>query len=281
METKNYMGQNQKILNKWQKAFEMNGGDSNKFCWDGIMFKGKLEQEKGTNNWARNESEDHIENQLWFEAKPRILFLTKEQNIKDGDAWDLRIESYRNSDKELDVKYKFNRMLVYILYGLANTTSDITVKFDDITNKDALKLADEHPFARINCNKEGGKDSCPNTRLSDAMHIYGTYLLEQINNLDADVFVCCGSTYSGYHIDKKNLSLDFLNHNGYDFKYAGDKFNDIYYDKEKNKLAIDSFHISYPFRKDEDLYNQCVQTYYQFLRVHPNFLKLLRKQRVR
>ena len=39
MSTKNYMAENQRILDEWQKAFEKNGGNADNFSWDGILFK--------------------------------------------------------------------------------------------------------------------------------------------------------------------------------------------------------------------------------------------------
>ena len=282
MKIKDYLGKNQEILDKWQKEFESRGGDSSKFCWDGLMFKGELYREEGTNNWIHDEGKDSIENKLWNEVKPRILYLTKDQNLRPGDdevpAWDVRIESYHDSESnELITGSKFNRMLVYTLYGLAHTTPEKTVKFDDIDNHKALKFVDKFPFARINCKKEGGGSSCSNQVLRDAMEEYSTFLEEQINNLDADIFVCCGSTFSGYRIDKNNPTLDFLNHHGYHFEYAGDKSIDIYYDKEKNKVAIDSYHLSYTSEADKAMYDEMVKTYFTFLQAHPDFLKSIKR----
>ena len=38
MSTKNYMAENQRILDEWQKAFEKNGGNADNFSWDGILL---------------------------------------------------------------------------------------------------------------------------------------------------------------------------------------------------------------------------------------------------
>ena len=280
MKTKDYMSKNQEIIKKWQKEYETRGGDSTKFCWDGIMFRGKLRKADNSNYWIHDESEDHRENQLWSEVKPRILFLTKDQNLGNEEAWDVRQESYLHPNSKPEEYWlrkdcPLFKMIVYSLYGLANTTPEKTICWNDIKDADALQFEENYPFARINCKKEGGTNCCPNPLLHKAIEEYSNYLEEQINNLHADIFVCFGSSEGGYEVDKQNLSLDFLNHHGYNFKYIGK--DNIYYDEVKNKVAIDSYHPNYRGIKDKEKYNEIVQTYYQFLQAHPDFLKLIKR----
>ena len=93
------MAENQRILDEWQKAFEKNGGNADNFSWDGILFKGEVYREGGSDNWVRKESDnDTVENELWDNAPIRILFLTKDQNVGDGGAWDSRINSFREKN---------------------------------------------------------------------------------------------------------------------------------------------------------------------------------------
>ena len=191
METKDFMGENQRILEKWQQEFEKAGGSADQFSWDGIMFKGAIYKD-GENKWGHSEGRN--ENQLWADAPLRILYLTKDQNTKGGPCWDTREESYRKTNSELetntlDTQYKFNRMLVYTLYGLARTTPTQMMGYKDFSNSEALEYIDKFPFARINCKKEGGESSCPDNILIDAMDQYGTYLEEQIKNIDADCLI--------------------------------------------------------------------------------------------
>ena len=274
METKDFMGENQRILEKWQQAFEKAGGSADKFSWDGIMFKGTIYEEDGTNNWLHKEGGN--ENQLWANAPLRILYLTKDQNTKGGPCWDTREESYYKTNSELenhtlDIEYKFNRMLVYTLYGLAKTTPDQMMKYD-FSNPEALEFIDKFPFARINCKKEGGESSCPDNILIDAMDQYGTYLEEQIKNIDADIFVCCGYSESS----QGNIILNFLNEHGYNFE-GPNKDASIFYDRKQNKIAINSYHLSYRSYSDEDMYDDIVSTYYEFLKKYPEFYKSHRK----
>lgn len=214
-----------------------------------------------------------MENELWDNAPVRILFLTRDQNVKDRFAWDSRINSFRkkNSAKEDNILAKtpaFAKRMAYITYGLANSTDNELVPLDYIRRhqSEMVKFLDSFPFAHVNCKKEGGGASCPDELLKKACEEYDYYLEQQIRNIDADVIVCCGSTDGGYRVDKGNYALDFLNHHGYNFDDLGcSRYSDIYYDAKRNKLAIDSNHLSYTSVSDQEIYDQDVETYHNFL----------------
>ena len=82
---------------------------------------------------------------------------------------------------------------------------------------------------------------------------------------DADLFICCGS-----HNDK-NIILENLNA-FYDnkFKWIGYA---TWYNEEDNKVAIDSYHLSYMKGGYQQRYEDIVKTYFDFLKYHPDFLK--------
>lgn len=215
------------------------------------------------------------ENELWSKAPLRILYLTKDQNTGDDVAWDVRSESFRYADEKyrptgmwLDTKTTFFRNLVYSLYGIGNTTAEkIAI---DFTNEKALEYADKHIFARINCKKEVGGATCSNDILRKAIESDNKYLKQQIDNLDADILVCCGYSQS---IEKTgSLILNFLNDNGYNFVPVVDEW--IYYYEKENKIAINSWHLS-DFRRFD--YSEMVLKYHEFLKKHPDFIKSHRK----
>ena len=90
-------------------------------------------------------------------------------------------------------------------------------------------------------------------------------LEKQIKKLDADIFVCCG--YSKAIEGSGNLILNFLNTIGYNFR--ADKIESwIYYDEENNKIAINSYHLSYPGFDYEGMIN----AYFEFLTIHQEFI---------
>lgn len=288
MKDYDYVAENERILNKWCKKYVEENQPlyprcpnlDEYFAKDGIMFMGEIVDEpkvypngEHTFRWKRKES--GMENELWSKAPLRILYLTKDQNTGNDVAWDVRSESFRYADEKykpadmwLDTTVTFFRNLVYSLYGIGNTTAERTAI--DFTNEKALEYADKHIFARINCKKEVGGATCSNAILKKAIERDDKYLKQQIDNLDADILICCGYSQS---IEKTgSLILNFLNDNGYNFQQEIDEW--IYYDKEKNKIAINSWHLS-DFRRFD--YSEIVLKYHEFLKKHPTFTESHRK----
>ena len=164
----------------------------------------------------------------------------------------------------LDTNNIFFRNLAYSLYGIVNTKpgcpADYTFK-----NEDALALVDNQIFARINCKKEVGVEKCDNRILQEAIYDENNYhfLKQQVLNLDADLFICCG--YSKSIENTGNHMLNFLNTIGYKFKAEIEDW--IYYDEEHNKAAINSYHPSYPRFN----YDGMMAAYSAFLQKHRVF----------
>jgi hypothetical protein len=280
-----YVTENERILKEWQDSYVKENQSRYPDCTnldqyftpDGIMFKGSFLPEQRTYpdgkkifRWKREKSGE--ENSLWAKAPLRVLFLTKDQNT-DGDiAWDVRSESFRYRSEEykpeemwLDTRSTFFRNLVYSLYGIMNTTANRPINYNDFNDKEALAFVDKQIFARINCKKEVGDAKCENPVLAAAIDRDKNFLKQQILNLDADILVCCGSQ------NDKNLILNTV----YDiyeneFKYMNfidGKGTGMHYNKKRNKLAIDAYHLSF-FKKGglEARYNENVGMYYEFLK---------------
>lgn len=282
-----YVAENERILNEWCERFVEDKKDDEAykgykiedyFAKDGIMFKGKFLPDrknypdgKSVFRWKRDCSGE--ENSLWTIAPLRILYLTKDQNSYGDVAWDVRSESFRYRDENfnpeemwLDTGVTFYRNLVYSLYGIMNSTANIQIGYNDFTDKEAVYFTDKQIFARINCKKEVGEDKCPDNVLFDVIKRDKFFLERQINNLDADIFVCCG--YSQSIPDSGNRMLNLLNSIGYHFK-PQDEEKWIFYDSDKNKVAINSYHLSY-LRFD---YVGMMSAYHEFLKNHPDFTK--------
>ncbi len=261
----NYVLEEEKILNEWWDEFKRNSNNPKIFAFDGILFRGKLV--KDSSGYWIHEHDIERTNKTWTEAGKRILYLTKDQNLGgEEEAWDDRKLSFKkkNSDKDnTDNRGEpFYRRILWTLYGLAMTTPEKKMEFDSFTNEEALNLSEQYPFAKINCRKEGGTSKCENYILEAAMNEYALFLEKQILNLDADIFVCCGSQLN------RNVMIEFLNKHGYNFNcvsYA------IWYDENKNKIAIDAYHPSYRKVTDENYYEEVVDSYFKFLKEHPQF----------
>lgn len=292
---KDYVAENQRILDKWRNDYVKRNKENWPGCFnlheyfapDGIMFKGEF---RGEERYFKKEKENEEtfsrvfrwvripsgeENALWANAPLRILFLTKDQNTGENPAWDVRSETFRYLSDEYkpeelwidSSRGNFFKNLVFLFYGLMNTKVDKKIDYHQINEKDALSYIDdeEHIFARINCKKEVGGAKCPNNVLANAIYDNNNkdFLKQQILNLDADIFVCCGLM---------SFMPNLLNDMGYHFEpQDDDKW--IYYDMEENKLAINSYHLSLPGFKYEGL----ISAYHEFLKKHPDFIKSHRK----
>lgn len=254
---KNYVEKNQKILDEWRENNENKYGERN-FADDGIMFRGKFKDYDGGKERLPDDAEQQ-ENKQWAEAPLRVLFLTKDQNAGGNDAWDVRSETGKLS-------YAFFRNLMYQLYGLVNTKPEYKPDYT-FTNEAAIELYNTFPIARINAKKEAGKSSLNNSTLKDYIERDGEFLQKQIENLDADIIVCCG--YSDNVEDTGNLLLNFLKDKcGYKFRKVSEW---MYYDYEKNKLAINNWHLSIR-KSSETIYKEMMDAYQNFLKEYPTFL---------
>ena len=258
---KDFVAENERILEKWRKSNEERGETN--FADDGIMYRGKIEPiANGTERYSNKEQE----NKMWNKAPLRVLFSTKDQNAGGYDAWDVRGETG-------NLSYAFFRNLMYQLYGLINTKPGYKADYK-FSNEEAIELYNTFPIARINAKKEAGGNSVSNNTLRFYIDRDSELLKEQILNLDADIFVCCG--YSDYTEESGNLLLNFLNNKCHYnlIKQPDDDW--IYYDENQNKIAINNWHLS-ARKSSEEWYNQIIDAYYRFLENHPDFTKSHRK----
>lgn len=279
---KDYVAENERILNEWREKYVKenqhlypkcpNLGDY--FANDGIMFMGEIVWDKNKCRWKRSENKEK-ENAVWDKEPLRILYLTKDQNTGYDVAWDARSESFINPRSDLETprlhKLSFFRNLVYSLYGILN--SEACRPMLDFSDEEALSCSCKHAFARINCKKEVGEDKCPNDILKKAIDNDKEYLKQQIDNLNADIFFCCG--YSESIVPTGSHILNFLNEIGYNFEQDSKEETGewIYYDKKSNKVAINSYHLSYSGFD----YNGLITAYSKFLKNHPDFMNSHRK----
>ena len=284
---KSYTQKNDDILQEWKERFQSNGEDVDKFSDDGIMYMGEMELDPHNNNpncYWRKPSDDECskENMMWTNCPVRFLFLTKDQNISDGNAWDVRTETYCDAKSEKGnyfvwKKYSFNKRMAYIFRGLVSVVEDgefMSLEEVKDDQQACVKAFEAYPVARINCKKEGGRSSCPIDILFNHMNKYKECLIKQINNLEADVFICCE------HHDSEepwfgtkglgNIFIEFLNDNGYNFEW---KENGIWIDEGKKKVAIDSYHLSNRSKGHTDLfiYDDIVKEFSDFYSANPNF----------
>lgn len=226
------------------------GDGYNGFCRDGLMLKGKIFKGK-EGYWGRTEGN---ENELWQNAPKRILFLMKDPNGNPNE--DMR--SWIGRQHASDITNRFFKNISFWLYGLNDLTRFGYYKcFEEINVVEKYsKCFDELPFSIVNCKKEsGGSRIQPETLL---FHVskYGKFLSKQLEILNPDIIVCGGGSGTVLSIARKNIytNLEFIRINDW-----------IYYNKENDKVLIDSFHpssiISY-----EEIYNDMMSSYLEHLK---------------
>lgn len=250
----NFVEKNNAILEEW-KASNLRHGEEN-FAPDGILYRGATH----ANEYCSWRDESGMENRLWANAKMRILFITKDQNAGEDEAWDVRTETgrvYLNSDS---IPLAFYRNLMYQLYGLVHTTADSVCDYT-FSNEDAIRLYDTYPVARINVKKEAGSSSVSYRKLRFYLERDREFIRRQIDNLDAHLIICCG--YSKKIEETGNLLLNFLNNNGYSFKQFSNN-GWIYYDEHRKKVAINAYHLSARI-SSEKMFTEMMADYHEFL----------------
>ena len=274
-EFNDFVGENQRILDEWEK-YNCQHEEKPNFAPDGIMYRGAWDQyhtEDGHIISERYEDENNKENELWANAPIRYLFITKDQNAWGGDAWDVRGETARYEYNSESIPLRFYRNFLYLLYGLSHTSNNVMCGYNDFTNAQAIETFDSVSVARINVKKQAGTKSISNAVLARYMDRDKDFIVRQVKNLDADVIICCGYSDS---VDKSgNQILNFLNDNLYNFKKVIDDW--IYYDEDKNKVAINAWHLSYLGVKEKDFFEGMISAYHEFLKGHQKFLESHRK----
>lgn len=258
-----YVAKNDRILEEWRKSDEKRGKTN--FANDGIMYKGEFYVDE---NSAVRRSRSNEDNTRWNECPLRVLFLTKEENA--DEAWDVRTETFYEKGEGIPpINNTVSGSFFYqneacLLYGLRNTTPEKMMLYDEFSWEEALKFSDEKIFARINCKKEAGGSTISDIVLWNAIKENYKYLKDQILNLDADILVCCGNQNDNNII--LNTVFDIYDN---EFKYVDcveGKGTGMHYNKKRNKLAIDAYHLSYFKGGLEARYNETVGMYYEFLK---------------
>lgn len=274
---KDYITENERVLKEWQKSYVnknqskypncTNLGDY--FAFDGIMNMGEFKIKNDGTIWR---DVCGNENEMWNECPLRILFLTKDENTNDDEAWDVRTETFYKKGNGLPSQNKtvsdsfFYQNEVCLLYGLLNTTPEKMIMYDDFSWEKALSCSGNAIFARINCKKEVGYGTLSNKKLEEAIKDkeYFDYLKDQILNLDADILVCCGNQ------NDQNIILNTIYsiyENEFDYVNCVEgKGTGMHYNTKRNKLAIDAYHLAFFKGGLEARYNETVGMYYEFLK---------------
>lgn len=118
----------QQILDEWRR-FAESKHDAEEFSEDGLLWRGLIYYADGS--WHRREGN---EEELWLNAKRRLLILTKDLN--DTEAWNIRQETGRQNTAVFSYQYgaPFIKNLRMWTYGLLHTTSEEVPDFKTVRN---------------------------------------------------------------------------------------------------------------------------------------------------
>lgn len=232
-----------KLFNIWKQEL---GYSDDKFAPDGLLFKG-LYQYRGKMMTDSNDTE--IEN--WRCAKNRILILTKDQNARNSDAWDVREESYSRDIEMTGFNGHRSRMCKYLatwVYAIDHLMDD---RIESILSSIPANVILSHWYkkaavARMNLKKIKGGSSITNSKfwkfITNSKE--KEFIIKQLNLYkDANIILCCASKYEGD--TEVNPILDFLKENYLpDLSQISKSNYTVYYSPSRDIKVLDLYHFA-------------------------------------
>lgn len=231
---KDYNSQLEPIFSRWMERSQLNdepceqGNGSIVFTKDGLMEK---------NDVGINVSES------WNNAKRRIMFLVKDQPAQwcdDSRLWlkdikDEKAQSRKTKESNRNIKPRFIHNLANLFWGLWNATPDYLCTPEQLNAsfEQVKECFNTHPFAYIECKKQGGGHSISDKTLLQYLNKYGDLLREEIELLDPNMIVCTNPHI--YVFVQKMYGEDFGQIAGH---------NSLRIDMRRQKLIFCSYHPS-------------------------------------
>lgn len=189
---------------------------------------------------------------LWEEAKRKIMFLLKEPNGNEGDDYKDWNWSEGNS--------VFGNVLAYWLEGLLTTTPTYCPTYSELSqNISRYQIFKKQPFAIVNIKKEAGDSIADWDEIWEHAIKNKVFLKNQIRQILRPNIIVCGGSNDNNNDYRKMISIvkDIL----YDDEKNGFvKINNwCHYNKSIDVLLIDSYHptmrSSYSTKIDDMLLN--------------------------
>lgn len=222
-----------KLFECWQEQFEIN--EHTNFCRDGLIFNGELWNEL-KNRYSGNQEE------LWMNAKRKVLFFMKEPNENAG-------EDYREWGLYLKTSSTFFRFIYSWLNGLSTVTANSPIP--PMTTELDLSL----PLCIVNAKKASGDSSASYNEIWEHEEKYKDLLRQQFDIYFPNIIVCGGS-WKMVNIAKRIYS---------DITFTKmENSNWIWYSVEKQLVLIDSYHPG-AFESNEEKYDTLIQHFQRFL----------------
>lgn len=182
--------------------------------------------------------------------KPKILWILKEANSPEDEAWDyqslLRIDNLKSKQELLSI-ISIKRV-IYTSYGLLNGFKQ-WADFPNIKNEEVYSSAEE--IAYININKMPAGSTSDDNLIYSAYERYKDVISKQIKVYDPDILIF-GNTLK--------YLFDDLDLNNNEKKYYDEKTGNTTYFKKNNKLYIHAWHPGKWTTKEEVYCNEIINT---------------------
>ena len=187
----------------------------------------------------------------WNDINPKVLFILKQPNSDD-----LLGEDYREYDFDTCYSEQVWKELIGRMYGIMNTTEQEIPDYNKAMNPKTLKEAFTHyPFAVINIIKDIGAGTTSTRSLKRYAIENIIFLKGQIDILQPDIIVCCGT---GVFDIMNKVITPSIESNG----------NWLKYNKERNIIFFDTYHPGKPntFKTLKEAYEKPLEEYSNFKR---------------
>lgn len=233
------------------------------FCKDGLMLKA---------------GGDADVNELWQNAKRRILFILKDNPDGWGNDTRLWLQNFDNANIKLN---RFLQTIADIFYALLNlkptTSSRNELGYNRVHNslrKEVIRaFAFSAPFAFIEAKKLAGSKTVTNKEMGAALTKDGDFLKRELDILKPNVIVCCDRYNSQFNFVTKEyfkgkeaqvIEYDYIDEYGH--KIIRQRCC-LWYYPEDNVVVIKSYHPSYGSLWKT--YERVVSVFHAFLKHHP------------
>lgn len=189
--------------------------------------------------------------ETWEDVYPKVLFVLKQPNSDE-----LLGEDYREYDFKTCIGEQVWRELLSRLYGIMNTTEEGFPSYEEAVKTDALKEAfTQYPFTVINVIKDIGAGTTSTGYLKRYAHENIYFLEAQLDLLQPNLIVCCGSGV--FDIVNQAVSPSI--------ESSG---NWLKYNKDKKVVFFDTYHPGKPntWRTLKEAYEQPLKEYCSFFK---------------
>ena len=168
------------LFESWIESYDEK--DRERFCHDGLMRK--------------NSSELDI-NELWHNAKRRVMFILKD--CPDGWGYDTRDLLQQQDVNELR-HGKFFSNLAKLFYGILRNQADDrwNDKRVDADMQNVIKAWQTEPFAFIEAKKLAGDKNVLKQEMESALKRDESFLKKELDILKPNIIVCCGADDSQF-----------------------------------------------------------------------------------